>query len=177
MKVELKTLDGCQIIAQVVKELMPLTKENKLKLTFKCQPKKIMIQADENLFREILINLIGNAIKFTKEGEIIINALESPKEGKIVVTITDTGIGIAKENQKFLFQRFQQAMARTLAREVGGTGLGLYISREFARLMRGEVVLIKSQPGKGSVFELNLPLAAKKTIKARPKRQEKKIKT
>ena len=73
--------------------------------------------------------------------------------------ITDTGMGISPEMQGLLFQRFQQAMKRTLNREAGGTGLGLFISREFARKMGGDLWLVKSEPGQGSVFAFSLPLA------------------
>ncbi len=173
-KVEPKTLDGCQAVAKTIKELMPLAKEKKLKLTYQCQPGKIMVRADEGLLHETLINLISNAIKFTEKGEVAVDASESLKDGRLIIKITDTGIGIAEENQKFLFKRFQQAMTRTLAREVGGTGLGLYISREFARLMGGDVVLVKSELGKGSVFKLDLPLATKEKLVKKTKTKEKK---
>jgi len=113
--------------------------------------------ADEGLFREILVNLIGNSIKFTRKGEVRVEHLIKGKN--LVVRVSDTGIGIAADKRKLLFQRFQQAMERTISRDATGTGLGLYISREFAKLMGGDLALVKSEMGKGSVFELILPLS------------------
>ena len=107
--------------------------------------------------REVLTNLIGNSLKFTKEGGVTIT--HSVEGDMLITTIVDTGMGIAKERQPLLFQRFQQAMERTLAREAGGTGLGLYISREFIRLMGGDLWLVESVEGKGSSFAFKVPLA------------------
>ena len=124
-----------------------------------CKKGREKIRADENLLREIVVNLIGNSIKFTQKGGIKLEG--GVKAGRLVVRLTDTGIGIAAEKQKLLFQRWQQAMERTLSREGGGTGLGLYISREFARMMGGDLTLVRSSVSKGSVFELTLPIVKK----------------
>ena len=120
-------------------------------------PKNQFIAADEGLFKEILINLIGNSIKFTGEGGITVR---NTIDGKMLrVDVSDTGMGIAKHKQNLLFQRFQQVMDDITQRQAGGTGLGLYISREFARIMNGDLVLTESDLGKGSTFTLTLPLA------------------
>jgi two-component system sensor histidine kinase/response regulator len=102
---------------------------------------------------QVLMNFVGNAIKFTERGTVRILASvqsRSPSDVVIRLSVTDTGIGIAPEQQRLLFQRFQQADAST-TRKSGGTGLGLAISRKLAQLMGGEAGL-ESEPGKGSCF-------------------------
>jgi PAS domain S-box-containing protein len=161
VKAELLDLDACKISEDVVKELKTLAADKDLKLNFTCGNKHNLVQADEGLLKEILINLAGNSIKFTEKGSITISHQET-EPGMLRVDITDTGMGIDPEKHKFLFERFHQAMDRTLAREAGGTGLGLYISREFAQLMGGDLVLSKSELGKGATFTLTLPLVGSK---------------
>jgi|GEM_PF-2010479 len=150
-------IDLCKVTGEVIKEMKTLTDQKGLELKNICNKKHGLIKADENLLKEIFINLIGNAIKFTEKGGITVQ--HKTKENMISILISDTGLGISKENQPLLFKRFQQAQSRTRARHAGGTGLGLYISREFARLMRGDIKLVRSEPSKGTTFELTLPLA------------------
>lgn len=114
---------------------------------------------DSNRIRQILSNLIDNAIKFTEKGEIIVQVDFSASEGgisKCVIAVKDTGIGISAEKISNLLTPFNQA-DRTISRRFGGTGLGLSISLQLAQLMGGELT-VSSQEGKGSVFTLNLPL-------------------
>jgi CheY-like chemotaxis protein len=107
---------------------------------------------------QILINLVGNAIKFTEEGGVIVRTMHAEDvEGAIAFEVEDCGIGIHKNEQKEIFDAFQQAVAGHMAK--GGTGLGLAISREFARLMGGELN-VWSQSDRGSVFRLVLPFIA-----------------
>lgn len=148
----------CQIVSDVVKELDILAKRKNITIETMCGS-EIKIKADESLTKEILINLIGNSIKFTQNGGIRVTI--SNKAPMVSVLVIDTGQGIAKEKQGLLFNRFQQVSERTLSRDGGGTGLGLYISREFAHLMEGDLKLVQSELGRGSVFELTLPLFKK----------------
>ena len=159
VKITLKEVDGCGVVGGVAKEMKALAQQKGLRLTYVCKKGREKIRADENLLREIVVNLIGNSIKFTQKGGIKLEG--GVKAGRLVVRLTDTGIGISAEKQKLLFQRWQQAMERTLSREGGGTGLGLYISREFARMMGGDLTLVRSSVSKGSVFELTLPIVKK----------------
>src|SRR5262245_143343 len=107
-------------------------------------------------FRQVLTNLVGNAFKFTHEGEILLkvepipDADEVPSRVHLRVTVRDSGIGIPKEQQGKLFQAFTQADAST-SRHYGGTGLGLAISRRLARLMGGDLTF-ESTPGVGTTF-------------------------
>lgn len=115
-----------------------------------------MIAIDSGKFRQILVNLLGNAAKFTFAGSIEAS-VSSPSEGRLAIAVQDTGIGIPPQDQGRLFQPFE----RTAHGEnsAGGTGLGLAISRQYARLMGGEILLC-STPGQGSVFTLELPFGA-----------------
>ena len=112
---------------------------------------------DKLRLRQILINLAGNAIKFTDQGGVTIKAYMEDREKTdfLRVEVTDTGIGISPENFDMVFERFKQADS-SVSRKYGGTGLGLPISRNLARLMSGDI-FISSETGKGSTFTLLLP--------------------
>jgi signal transduction histidine kinase len=106
--------------------------------------------------KQILLNLLSNACKFTKEGEIALR-VRRVADGRdwVEVAVADTGIGLTAEQQAKLFQEFTQADSLT-ARRYGGTGLGLALSRKLARMMGGDVT-VASESGKGSVFTVRLP--------------------
>ena len=109
--------------------------------------------------RQILLDLLSNACKFTKEGEVRLRA-RRVANGRdwIELAVADTGIGMTPEQQAKLFEEFSQADATT-AQRFGGTGLGLALSRKLARMMGGDVT-VTSEPGKGSVFTVRLPAGA-----------------
>ncbi|MES9990772.1 MAG: ATP-binding protein [Candidatus Thiodiazotropha sp.] len=114
---------------------------------------------DETRIRQILVNLINNAIKFTHQGDVIIRVMtDEETENKCILkfTVTDTGIGIDKKAQQSLFESFQQADSST-SRVYGGTGLGLSICKKLAQSMNGDIELV-SNPGKGSNFIVTIPL-------------------
>jgi signal transduction histidine kinase/ligand-binding sensor domain-containing protein/CheY-like chemotaxis protein/HPt (histidine-containing phosphotransfer) domain-containing protein len=120
------------------------------------------VKADAMRLRQVLVNLGGNAVKFTERGEVILRLSSlSTEDGslKVRVEVADTGVGIAPENQSRIFDEFSQEDAST-TRRFGGTGLGLAISRQLVELMGGRLA-VSSVPGKGSTFsfELTLPLA------------------
>jgi len=117
------------------------------------------ILSDPTRLRQILMNLVGNAAKFTEHGTIVINAgvIESPEKSSLVIDIEDTGPGMTGEQSQTLFHAFKQADS-TVTRKHGGTGLGLTISRRLANLMGGDVTLLRTDLGKGSCFRLTLPL-------------------
>lgn len=116
---------------------------------------------DPTRFRQVLMNLIGNAIKFTEAGAIVIAAGAQLSDSQVWLTvdIDDTGIGMSKDQAKKLFLPFGQADA-TVTRIHGGTGLGLTISRRLANLMGGDVELVRTEVGKGSCFRLRIPIVA-----------------
>jgi|GEM_PF-2628934 len=126
-----------------------------------------MLQGDPSRLRQILLNLAGNAIKFTQQGEVVVEmenqvtALNSP-EALLYVSIRDTGIGIPPEGQARLFQAFSQVDAST-TRQYGGTGLGLAICKRLVEQMNGEIGVI-SEAGKGSTFWFTARFAVSSTV-------------
>jgi signal transduction histidine kinase/DNA-binding NarL/FixJ family response regulator len=126
----------------------------KLQLEEKLSPALLL---DENRLRQVMINLINNALKFTEQGEIIVNVHQCKKSNDIVdliITVADTGIGIPKEQQEKIFEAFQQMDGQS-TRKYGGTGLGLAITKRLINIMKGDITL-KSEIGIGSIFEITL---------------------
>lgn len=118
---------------------------------------------DETRLRQVLFNLVGNAIKFTHNGRVEVTANVRPEQAQpgegtryeLMITVTDTGIGIAADQLERIFDAFEQQEGQS-SRKYGGTGLGLAISRKLAGMMGGELTVV-SEPGKGSTFTLRLP--------------------
>lgn len=130
------------------------------------EPKAVipMVMADRDRVREVVINLIGNSIKFTKEGGVTIR-LEHV-DGLVKVSVADTGRGISEDGQRLLFRKFQQAGDSLYTRDsFKGTGLGLYISKMLVEGMGGKLVLDSSEVGKGSVFSFTLPVNFSENLK------------
>ncbi|WP_296078266.1 response regulator [uncultured Agrobacterium sp.] len=113
-----------------------------------------IVETDPQRLEQVLKNLIANAIKFTETGHVSL-LVRSTEGGQIAISVTDTGIGIAEEQQHRIFEAFHQADS-TISRRFGGTGLGLSISRELVRLLGGTLHL-KSKPGSGSTFTVLIP--------------------
>jgi adenylate cyclase len=128
----------------------------KFRLVVEAQKNLAALNADSMRLKQILLNLLSNACKFTKEGEVALR-VRKVADGRewVELAVADTGIGLTAEQQAKLFQEFTQADAAT-ARRFGGTGLGLAITRKLARMMGGDVT-VTSEPGKGSVFTVRLP--------------------
>ncbi len=146
-----------------LKSLFAQTAQNKgISLLFEA-PKsfEVVYRGDDMRLRQVLTNLIGNALKFTQKGEVRIRVREvSTKEGVcwLSFAISDTGIGIEPENQQRLFHAFAQANT-SITRDYGGTGLGLIISQRLVWAMGGSNITIKSTCGEGSTFSFGLPLS------------------
>ena len=105
------------------------------------------------MVHQILLNLIGNAIKFTDEGIVEVSA--KAENGYVAVTVSDTGIGMTADTLDHIFKPFEQADG-SIARLYGGTGLGLAITQQLIELMNGKIT-VESTPGKGSCFSIDLP--------------------
>ena len=147
------------LIDEVIGTAGQLAAQNKNSLVVEAQENLGAITADPMRLRQILLNLLSNACKFTKQGEVKLTARKGANgDNWIELAVCDTGIGMTPEQQAKLFADFTQADSLT-ARQFGGTGLGLAISRKLARMMGGDVTLA-SEPGKGSVFTVRLPGSA-----------------
>ena len=147
------------LIDEVIGTARQLAEQNKNRLVVECQENLAPITVDPMRLRQILLNLLSNACKFTKQGEVNLRVRKvADGQNWIEFAVSDTGIGMTAEQQAKLFEEFTQADSLT-ARQFGGTGLGLAISRKLARMMGGEVT-VTSEPGKGSVFTVRLPAGA-----------------
>jgi two-component system NtrC family sensor kinase len=148
-----------RLIDEVVGTAGQLAEKNQNRLIVQAQENLSALTADPMRLKQILLNLLSNACKFTKAGEIALR-VRKVADGRdwIELAVADTGIGLTAEQQAKLFQDFTQADSLT-ARRYGGTGLGLALSRKLARMMGGDVT-VASEPGKGSVFTVRLPSCA-----------------
>jgi signal transduction histidine kinase len=151
-----QTVQLVPLIDEVVGTARQLADQNKNRLIAEAPDDLGSLTVDPMRLRQILFNLLSNACKFTKEGEVKLKARRLV-DGRdwIEVAVADSGIGMTPEQQAKLFEEFSQAEAST-AQRFGGTGLGLAITRKLARMMGGDVT-VASEPGKGSVFTVRLP--------------------
>ncbi len=161
---KIEKVDLIGLIKETIKEFRVSNLKPELDLTIKAKIKELFVMADKDRLKQILINLIGNAFKFTEKGGVYFEGF-GEKDGKICVEVRDTGAGMAVDRQPLLFRKFQQAGDSLYTRDTSkGTGLGLYISKLLMEGMKGSIGLKFSELDKGSVFYLCLPLAKRSTI-------------
>lgn len=161
IKFHIQAFDLQTVIKEVIKELEPNLLNSKLYLKLKPANTQIPpVTADRDRVKQILINLVGNAIKFTEKGGISVSLRQN---GVVVkISVTDTGKGLTPESKNLLFRKFQQAEDNILTRDsTRGTGLGLYISKLLVEGMGGKIYLERSEENKGSTFSFELPVVAK----------------
>jgi CheY-like chemotaxis protein len=144
-----------ELVDELVAMLEPQAVEKKISLVNQVPGNLPSIVSDPDKLRHILQNLIGNAVKFTEQGQVKIAARHANDE--FYIDVIDTGIGIADDQLPHIFDEFRQADGST-SRKYGGTGLGLAIAKKYAQLLGGGIT-VDSTPGKGSAFTLRLPLA------------------
>jgi signal transduction histidine kinase/CheY-like chemotaxis protein len=151
-----ETVNLAPLLEDVIGTARQLAEQNKNRLVLEAQENLGQLTVDPMRLRQILLNLLSNACKFTKQGEVKLR-VKKVVDGRnwIEIAVADTGIGMTPEQQAKLFEEFTQADSST-ARQYGGTGLGLAITRKLARMMGGDVT-VASEPGKGSVFTVRLP--------------------
>ncbi|MDH5506742.1 MAG: GAF domain-containing protein [Anaerolineae bacterium] len=162
MELSIEDVDLNDLIKTVLATASGLLKEKPIKLVNKLPESLPTVNADRTRVRQVLLNLLQNAAKFTDEGEIIVSAEERLDENNIpefVISVTDSGIGIAEEDQDKLFEPFSQ-VDDSPTRKTGGSGLGLSISRRLVEMQGGKIWL-DSTVGQGSTFYFSIPIAGK----------------
>ena len=159
-----EAFNPAELVASVQGQHRPLAEPKGLALVLidEGAPEEVIL--DRQRTRQILVNLIGNAVKFTEQGQVTI-VVSGTAEGKLTVSVQDTGPGIRPEDLEDLFEEFRQVGPDTARSE--GTGLGLAISRRLARAMGGEIA-VRSIAGEGSVFTLSLPVDCRPAMAQRP---------
>lgn len=155
IRLQLKPIDMHTMADVVINLCQPLLKDKNLQIRNDIDKKLPPVKADENRIQQILMNLIGNAIKFTPQGKITLSSGLS--EDQMQIAVSDTGIGIDPAKQDKIFDSFVQA-EDSIAKTFKGTGLGLTITRQLVELHGGNIG-VESEPGKGSTFTFTLPLA------------------
>lgn len=159
IKFDMQAFDLMEVLENVAYETGAMAKEkgNQIVIdkTLRSLPE---VLADKDRVKQVIYNLVGNAMKFTEKGAITITAAKV--DSMVKVFVSDTGPGIPEESQKLLFRKFQQAGNNLFTRDTSrGTGLGLYISKLLVESMGGTISLDRSEPGKGTTFAFTLPLA------------------
>jgi len=157
MPIETSRISVDKVAAELIALAAPLAAKRGNRLTSSPSGSGLCMDADEGRFRQCLLNLLGNACKFTSAGNVTLEVAARAACGKQWVdwTVRDTGIGIAPEHLPKLFQPFSQ-LDSAITRKYGGTGLGLAISRRLCLMMGGEIT-VESKPGEGSAFTIRMP--------------------
>jgi len=157
LKIEIKATDLQAILKDLCEDHALAAKEKGITLTFR-EPKPSLpkVMADSDKLKEIIQNLLSNAVKFTKQGGVVVWA--GQKEGMVEVGIKDTGIGIPKDAQKHIFEKFYR-VDNSWVREAGGTGLGLHLVKQYLKLMHGKIWFESAGENKGTTFCFTLPVA------------------
>ena len=151
-----------QLVSSVVTNTEPLARAKGLKLTASVPPALPIGRGDERRLTQVIINLVGNAIKFTDAGSVEI--VGRSVDGFFEIDVHDTGAGIAPEDQKRIFEEFQQ-IDDSSTRKKGGTGLGLAISRRIVE-MHGGTLTVRSEVGEGSTFTMRVPVRVEESREA-----------
>ncbi|WP_164856344.1 sensor histidine kinase [Lujinxingia sediminis] len=146
--------DLCELLGDVESTAEPLAMANGNRLEVRCPPDAFAMHTDATKLRQILLNLLGNACKFTEGGEVGVRAM-STEPGWVELQVWDTGVGMSKEALGRVFGAFEQADEETEER-YGGTGLGLTLTERFCRLLGGRIS-VRSQPGEGTEFLVRIP--------------------
>ena len=146
--------DPLRILNNIAESVTPLAQRNRLSLNFESPPSLSSVWIDEDRFRQVVLNLLNNALKFTPEGgRITLKASED--DANLIVEVLDTGQGISKKEQERIFEPYHK-MESDRAR-LSGLGLGLSLSKNLVELQGGQI-WVKSQKGKGSIFGFSIPL-------------------
>lgn len=152
MELELTSQNIVEVVTSCVEEIQPLAKQKNLTINLSIDKPYILMEIDKLRIRQVLLNLLGNAVKFTDIGSITIQLINHSQE--VEIRVSDTGIGLSADEMLKLFKPFSQADS-SITRKYGGTGLGLAISKRIIDL-HGGMINVQSEKGKGSVFSIIL---------------------
>ena len=154
----LEDVDVAELLVQVQDAVAPLVSKNQNKLSVSCPDDMAILHTDQTRIRQVLINVMSNAAKFTENGTVSLDVERRAVGGsdQVVFRVSDTGIGMTAEQLERVFEPFNQADAST-TKKFGGTGLGLTISQRFCDILGGQIG-VESKPGVGTTFEVRLPL-------------------
>ncbi len=155
LKVTIKKFDLGEMLNQNIRMMTPLAEKKNIKLSGE-NIQKVEMQADEQKIKQLILILVDNAIKYTPEGGDVTVGIESIDDGKVTFFVQDSGIGIAKEDQDKVFERFYR-VDKARSREIGGNGLGLSIASEIVRLHEGKIS-VESELGQGTKFIVELKI-------------------
>jgi PAS domain S-box-containing protein len=158
MPMQLSEFNVNEMVPEVMAELDPVISRSKLTVTPKLSPDTPLVRSDRQKVKQIVVNLLSNALKFTHQGGIDITVHFDAEAGAVSIAVSDTGIGIAPEHHDRIFEDFRQ-VDDSPSRQYGGTGLGLAISRRLAVALGGRIML-RSNLGQGSIFTLTIPVDA-----------------
>ncbi len=158
MELYLEPVEVRQLVDDVASTVLPMVEKNGNHLEVICPPEVQTSTTDVTKLRQVLLNLLSNASKFTKEGKVTFSVVREKRTDKewLAFSVKDSGIGMNEAQVSKLFQAFSQADAST-TRKYGGTGLGLAISRKFCQMMGGDIT-VQSESGKGSTFVVQIPV-------------------
>lgn len=156
IEVHLEPMDLAQSLKDVIAQVKPLANNKELQLSLVAEPGLPMVMADSHRIRQIVLNLVSNAIKFTEKGGVTIECMVTKRGDMVRVAVQDSGIGISPAALGYIFEAFRQADGST-TRRFGGTGLGLTIAKKLIELQYGEVA-VESVVGQGSTFSFTLPI-------------------
>src|SRR3990172_5015625 len=158
MELYIEPVEVRQLVDDVASTVLPMVEKNGNRLEVVCPPEVQFSNTDVTRLRQVLLNLLSNASKFTKEGTVTfaVARQKRPDKERLIFSVKDSGIGMNEAHLSKVFQAFSQADAST-TRKYGGTGLGLAISRKFCQMMGGDIE-VESEPGKGSTFFVHIPV-------------------
>lgn len=153
IKLEIFPQNIVDLVISCIEEMQPLAKQKNLLLSFSSEQPNILIEMDSFRIRQVILNLLNNAIKFTQSGSIEVKIKQT--QNKATVSVSDTGVGLTQNELKKIFTPFSQANP-SISRKFGGSGLGLSISKKLIDLHKGKIS-VKSTKGVGSTFSFALP--------------------
>lgn len=155
INLEMKKMDLVQMVRSVVEELKPEAEEKNIELKFENPDQEYWVLGDEEKLRQVVMNLIDNAVKYTKEGEVLVYFEE--KEGNVRLAVKDTGMGMRREEIASLFQKFVRG-SEAAHYHTEGTGIGLYVAKRLLEEQKGEIGANSEGEGKGSEFFISMPV-------------------